>query len=74
MSSVYVEVDSRRYEALDIPINSPASSLYLKTYEGVTTALGKYLDIDLNAYTRNRFMYVVAVNPYNDREMMIHDQ
>lgn len=31
MSSVYAEVDSRRYESLDIPLSNPSFNTYLKT-------------------------------------------
>ena len=47
MSSVYAEVDSRRYESMDIPISNPELSTYLKTQAGLETALGKYIQLDL---------------------------
>lgn len=73
MSSVYAEVDGRRYESMDIPISNPELSTYLKTESGLQTALGKYVDIDLREYLQNRFFYVIPVNPNNDTSMMIHD-
>lgn len=66
MSSVYAEVDGRRYESMDIPISNPELSTYLKTQAGLQTALGKYIDVDLQEYTLNRFFYVIPINPHND--------
>ena len=50
MSSVYAEVDGRRYESMDIPLSNPGLSTYLKTEAGLQTALGKYVDLDLREY------------------------
>jgi hypothetical protein len=66
MSSVYAEVDGRRYESMDIPITAPGLSTYLKTEAGLQTALGKYVDLDLREYLQNRFFYVIPINPNND--------
>ncbi len=66
MSSVYAEVDGRRYESMDIPLSNPDLSTYLKTEAGLQTALGKYIDLDLREYLQNRFFYVIPINPNND--------
>lgn len=66
MSSVYAEVDGRRYESMDIPLSDPALSTYLKTSAGLQTALGKYVDLDLREYLQNRFFYAISINPNND--------
>jgi hypothetical protein len=66
MSSVYAEIDGKRYESMDIPLSQSSLSTYLKTSAGLQTALGKYIRLDEIEYYCNRFMYCISINPHND--------
>lgn len=56
-----------------IPISNPKMATYLATQSGLESALGKHLNIPLNAYTRNRFCAFVPLNCFNDRSQIFTD-
>ena len=59
---------------MDLNLSSPQLSTYLVTQAGLQTSLNKYLNVSLQDYIQNRFLYVIPINTAGNPAMRIQDQ
>lgn len=63
LSSYYIDSgDGRRWETNDLPIANPQYSTYLRTMDGLQTALGRYIDLEFSEFVQNRAFVFIPFN------------